>query len=101
MLVRNEFEDLSEIAVAYSLYKYAQELETTTLRVKDFYEEDANGGIAKEFCLSKERFEKLLRTINSTKGRILNAELNMGLNHITLYEGVTPMDVINKMFSNG
>lgn len=98
MLVRNEFEDLSEIAVAYSLYKYAQELETTTLRVKDFYEEDANGGIAKEFCLSKERFEKLLRTINSTKGRILNAELNMGLNHITLYEGVTPMDVINKMF---
>ena len=98
LYVRNEYEDLSEITVAYSLYKYAQKLETTALRVKDFYEEDSNGGIAKEFCLSKERFEKLLRTLNSAKDRVLNAELNMGLNHITLQEGLTPMDVINRMF---
>lgn len=98
LYVRNEYEDLSEITVAYSLYKYAQKLETTALRVKDFYEEDSNGGIAKEFCLSKERFEKLLRTLNSAKDRVLNAELNMGLNHITLQDGLTPMDVINRMF---
>lgn len=96
--VRNEFSDLSEITVAYSLYKYAQKMGTTTLRVKDFYEEDSNGGIAKEFCLSKDRFEKLLRTLNSAKGRVLNAELNMGLNHITLLWNISPMDVIKKMF---
>ncbi len=98
LFVRNEYRDLSEITVAYSLYKYAQEIETTALRVKDFYEEDAEGGIAKEFCLSKEHFEKLLRTLNSAKDRVLNAELNMGLNHITLQEGLTPMDVLKKMF---
>lgn len=98
LYVRNEFSDLSEITVAYSLYKYAQKMGTTALRVKDFYEEDSNGGIAKEFCLSKDHFEKLLRTLNSAKGRVLNAELNMGLNHITLLWNISPMDVIKKMF---
>lgn len=98
LFVRREYEDLSEITVAYSLYKYAQKLDTKTLRVKDLYEDDSNGGIAKEFCLSQERLEKLLRTLNSAKNRILNAELNMGLNHITLQDGISPMDVINKIF---
>ena len=98
LLVRNEYKDLSEITVAYSLYKYAQKMETTALRVKDFYEDESEGGIAKEFCLTKEHFEKLLRTLNSAKNRVLNAELNMGLNHITLEEGLTPMDVLKRMF---
>lgn len=98
LYVRNEYVALSEITVAYSLYKYAQKLETTALRVKDFYDEDSTGGIAKEFCLSKDKFEKLLRTLNSAKNRVLNAELNMGLNHITLQEGLSPMDVLKIMF---
>lgn len=98
ILIRKEFEDISEIAVAYSLYKYAQKFETNMLRVTDFYADDSNGGIAKEFCLSKTRLEKLLRTLNSAKDRVLSAELNMGLNHITLKEGITPLDVIKKMF---
>lgn len=98
MLVRNEYADLSEIAIAYSLYKYGEKNNATSLRVKDFYEEDCENGVAREFCLSKEVFEKGLRTLNSARERVLIAELNMGLNHITLQEGVKPLDVVKKLF---
>ena len=36
--------------------------------------------------------------VNSSKVRLLVAELNMGLNHITLQEGLTPLDVVKKLF---
>ncbi len=98
LLIRNEYDDLSEVAVAYSLYKFAEKTETRLLRVKDFYEDECVNGVAKEFCLSKESFEKALRTLNSSKDRILVAELNMGLNHITLQDVLTPMQVLKKLF---
>lgn len=97
-MVRHEYEGLSEIATAYSLYKFAERNNVYTLRVKDFYDEDCVNGIAKEFCLSQDKFEKILRTLNSSKDRVLIAELNMGLNHITLTEGLNPLDVVKKLF---
>lgn len=97
-LVRNEYSDISEIAIAYSIYKYSEENNATSLRVKDFYDEDCINGVAKEFCLSKEVFERSLRTLNSSKDRVLVAELNMGLNHITLQKDVKPLDVVKKLF---
>ena len=68
------------------------------LRVNDFYDEECENGVVREFCLSKEVLEKALRTLNSSKVRLLVAELNMGLNHITLQEGLTPLDVVKKLF---
>ena len=47
---------------------------------------------------SLETFEKGLRTLNSAKDRILVANLSMGLNHITLQDGLTPLDVLKKLF---
>lgn len=98
LLVRNEYDDLSEIAFAYSLYKFAEKNDARHLRVKDFYDEECENGPAKEFALSKDKFEACLRTLNSAKDRILIAELNMGLNHITLREDITPMQVLKKLF---
>ena len=97
-LIRYEYKDISEIALAYSLYKFAEANGSKSLRVKDFYEDDCKNGIVKEFCLSKETFEKGLRTLNSAKDRVLIANLNMGLNHITLQGDLTPMDVLKKLF---
>lgn len=97
-LVRNEYSDISEIAIAYSIYKYSEVNSAISLRVKDFYDEDCINGAAKEFCLSKEVFEKSLRTLNSSKDRVLVAELNMGLNHITLQKNVKPLDIVKKLF---
>jgi hypothetical protein len=97
-LVRSEYQDLSEIAIAYSVYKFAEKNDAYALRVKDFYDDSYENGPAKEFCLSKESFEKGLRTLNSGKERVLIAELNSGLNHITLKEGVTALDIVKKLF---
>lgn len=97
-LERREFSDISEIAVAYSLYKFSENIGTTSLRVEDFYDEECKNGVSREFCLSKDVFEKVLRTLNSSKDRILVAELNMGLNHITLQENIKPLEVVKKLF---
>ena len=97
-LVREEYTEISEIAVAYSVYKFSERIGSTSLRVNDFYDEECENGVVREFCLSKEVLEKALRTLNSSKVRLLVAELNMGLNHITLQEGLTPLDVVKKLF---
>ena len=97
-LVRKEFTDISEIAVAYSIYKFSESIGATSLRVEDFYDEECKNGVVREFCLSKNVFEKALRTLNSSKDRILVAELNMGLNHITLQENLKPLEVVKKLF---
>lgn len=97
-LVREEYTEISEIAVAYSLYKFSENIESTSLRVNDFYDEECENGVVREFCLSKDVFEKTLRTLNSSKVRLVVAELNMGLNHITLQEGMTPLDVVRKLY---
>lgn len=97
-LTRNEYTGISEVAVAYSLYKFAENNNAYSLRVKDFYDTEYENGVAKEFCLSSSTFEKALRTLNSAKDRVLIAELNMGLNHITLMKELTSLDVIKRLF---
>lgn len=97
-LVRHEYTDISEITIAYSLYKFAEKNGTTALRVKDFYEEECQNGIVREFCISQDVFEKGLRTLNSARDRILVANLSMGLNHITLQDGLSPLEVVKKLF---
>ena len=97
-LTRNEYTGISEVAVAYSLYKFAERNNAYSLRVKDFYDTEYENGVAKEFCLSSSTFEKALRTLNSAKDRVLIAELNMGLNHITLMKELTSLDVIKRLF---
>ena len=86
LFVRNAHEELSAEAIAYSLYKYAKTKNILSLRIADFYSEEATHGIAKEFAISKSIFERGLRALNSNKNRVLVAELNMGLDSITLRE---------------
>lgn len=86
IIMRGEHTDISEIGLAYSLYKYANANKFTTFRVSDLYADNAETGPYKEYCLNKSLFEKLLRTLNSNSERIIIAELNMGLDHITLQD---------------
>ena len=94
---RGQFEDLSPEAVAYSLYKYAHTRNIYNLRVNDFYKNDAVAGPLKEFLLPKSGFEGILRTLNSNKNRVLIAELNMGLDSITLREDLTPITALKSL----
>ena len=98
-LVRGEYNDLSKEAVAYSLYKYASARNIKSLRIYDLYKDDASGGIFKEFCTPKGDIESLLRTLNSEMNRVLVAELNMGLDNITLRDDLTPLTALKSILS--
>ena len=94
---RTKYSELSEAGFAYSLYKYGNARGIKSLRVTDFYEDDCEGGPAKEFCLAKSDMEKMLRSLNSSASRILIAELNMGLDNISLTKDVTPLEIVKQI----
>lgn len=94
---RGNYDDLNEISLAYSLYKYGEAHNIHSLRVSDFYQAGCDGGPFVEFGISKPAFEKVLRTLNSACNRVLIAELNMGLDHISLREDLTSESVLKQL----
>ena len=97
MMMRKEFADLSIEAIAYSVYLFAEKRDTNIIRVSDFYSSEVQDGVYVQFGLPKKDFLKGLRTISSQASRILLAELNMGLDHITLADGMNALNVLKKM----
>ena len=88
---------MSAEAIAYSLYKHSQISEMSELRVSDFYSPDSIDGPFRQFGLSKQNFLKNLRYLASQGDRILVAELNMGLDHITLDSNLTAIEALRKL----
>lgn len=95
--VRQGHNDISDAAFAYSIYKYADTKNVKSLRIADFYQEGCETGPAKEFGIAKSTFEKVLRRLNSASNRVLIAELNMGLDSITLRDDLNAMSVLNQL----
>ena len=95
---RGEYDDINEIAVAYSIYKFGEKIGSNNLRVSDFYSNDTLNGPCKEFGLSRPLFEKMLRTLNSKSNRVLVAELNMGLQHVTLRDDLNSLSVLQAFY---
>lgn len=91
---RETFSDLSREAIAYSLYQFAETQGIKTFRVSDLYNEDCKSGPYREFGISKTDLEKALRSLNSDTNRILTAELNMGLDHITLRDDLNALSAL-------
>lgn len=89
--------ELSDITVAYSTYRYAEDHNTKSLRVNDFYNEDNVGGVFVEFGFTKESAKKSFRNLNSASNRVLIAELNMGLDSITLRDDLTSTDILKQL----
>lgn len=95
--LRMSYDDVSNVAIAYSLYKYSNVNGIKTLRVSDFYNDSCRKGPFKEFAISKEIFFKRLRNLNSAKDRLLISELNMGLDSITLRDDINCLDVLKRL----
>lgn len=95
--VRHSYSELSAEAIAYSLYRYASMRGILSLRVSDFYNDNTMGGVAKEFGITKSVFDKNLRSLNSLSNRVLIAELNMGLDSITLRDDLTPITCLQQL----
>lgn len=82
--LRQSYDDLSAEALAYSLYVYGEKNDTNEFRVSDLYQPNVECGPYIEFGISKNAILKKLRYLSTDANRVLIAELNMGLDHITL-----------------
>ena len=96
---RLPFYDLSPEAVAYSLYKYAQNKGIKMLRVSDLYRPEEEFGLYKEFGISKNELQKKLRFLSSDSNRVLLAELAMGLDHITLRDDLNAITALKALLA--
>lgn len=87
-------DSVNSITVAYSLYRLANERNRYNFKVSEFYEPDQKEGIYKQFGLSKERFQNILRTLQENKNGIVQVDLVMGLDNISLREDLTYQEVL-------
>jgi hypothetical protein len=94
---RKPYNDISPVAVAYSLYRYAESKKRYALTVSELYDSKQTEGIYRQFGVSRERFEAILRTLKEDKNRVLNADLNMGLDNINLREDLTAIDILTTL----
>ena len=95
--VRGEYEEISSIGLAYSLYKYAEVKGVHSLRVSDFYNDDCSSGPFRVLGISKSVFFNTLKSLNSANNRVLIAELAMGLESITLREDLNSISCLESL----
>lgn len=88
--VRNVCNSVSHEAVAFSVFKYCKEHGINSVRVSDFYRPDETQGPFREFGIGRAYLENALRSLSSRAGRVLIAELNMGLEHVQIYDNMSP-----------
>ena len=81
--------------VVYSLYKYCENKGIHSLRISDLYENDNPIGLYREFGISKSELVTILRSLNSDSNRLVIAELNMGLDNISLRDDLTATEALN------
>ncbi|MBR1683399.1 MAG: phosphoadenosine phosphosulfate reductase family protein [Bacteroidaceae bacterium] len=91
------FDTIEREALAYSLYKYSEAKGVRSLRISDLFSPENNLGAFREFGIAKSNIEKLLRSLNSDANRVLIAELNMGLESITLREDLDSISCLKTL----
>ena len=96
-VIRKAHNDLSLVATAYSLYRYAEKNGRYLLTVSEFYNPDQTEGIVRQFGIEREDFEATLRSLEQEQNQVLRAELKMGLDNIILREDLTSEDIIKLM----
>ena len=96
---RETYDSISEISLAYSIYKFAELNNVKSLRISDFYQDNVESGFFVEFGIGKQDIEKTLRILNSSTNRVLIAELNTGLDHISLRDDLNSFEVLKILIS--
>ena len=91
------FDTIEREALAYSLYKYSETKGVRSLKISDLFSTENNIGAYREFGLTKSSIEKLLRSLNSDTNRVLIAELNMGLESITLHDDMDSLSCLKTL----
>ena len=94
---RQPHDGISLVALAYSLYRYAERKKRYSLNVSEFYDENQTEGVYRQFGISRETFESLLLSLQEEGNHVLRVELNMGLDNIILREDLTSVDILRLM----
>ena len=94
MFEHTSYTSIERETIVYSLYKYCEAKGIHSLRVSDLYASDNHFGVYKEFGISKSELFSILRSLNSDSNRLVIAELNMGLDNITLRDDLSPTDAL-------
>ena len=93
-IIRNAHNDLSLVATAYSLYRYAESSGRYSLTVSEFYNPEQKEGIVRQFGIERDAFEQNLRSLEADSNHVLRSELKMGLDNIILREDLTSDDIL-------
>ena len=96
-LIRQPHDNISLVALAYSLYRYAERKKRYSLNVSEFYDDNQTEGIYRQFGISKETLESLLLSLQEENNHVLRVELNMGLDNIILREDLNSVDILKLM----
>lgn len=94
MFIRKPHNNLSLVATAYSLYRYAESIGRYSLTVSEFYNPDQKEGIVRQFGIERDAFEQNLRSLEADSNKVLRSELKMGLDNIILREDLTSDDIL-------
>lgn len=94
VVTRLAYNSISPVAVAYSLYRYAESHKRYNLTVSELFNDNQKEGVYSQFGIYRESLETILRTIKEEKNRVLNVDLNMGLDNISLREDLTSIDIL-------
>lgn len=95
--IRIAHNDLSLVATAYSLYRYAEKTGRYSLTVSEFYNPEQKEGIVRQFGIERDALEQNLRSLEQDNNHVLRSELKMGLDNIILREDLKSEDIL-KLF---
>lgn len=91
---RKAHNELSLVATAYSLYRYAEKNGRYSLTVSEFYNPEQKEGIVRQFGIERDAFEQNLRSLEQDNNHVLRSELKMGLDNIILREDLKSEDIL-------
>lgn len=94
IFIRKAHNDLSLVATAYSLYRYAEKTGRYSLTVSEFYNPDQKEGIVRQFGIERDSLEQNLRSLEQDNNHVLRSELKMGLDNIILREDLKSEDIL-------
>lgn len=95
--IRKAHNDLSLVATAYSLYRYAEKKGRKSFTVSEFYNPEQKEGIVRQFGIEREAFEQNLRSLEADSNHVLRSELKMGLDNIILRDDLASEDILKLM----
>jgi len=87
-------DEIHQTTIAYSLYKYAEHKKRYNFTVSELYRKECDGGPYKQFGISKEKFENILRGLQENRNQIVKVDLTANLDNIFLREDVTSIEVL-------